>query len=199
MSPATTTTRQRIRSAKQHAGRRCVEEQVAQTRWADAEPPPINPRRLGPAHATEAYAAARREREEARARQKRAAAVRAAAAERVTVIQHEPAPVEADRPRESTLLGTDGRPLDAAQLVGPDGRPLQSGQPAIELPYDDDAELLFDPLDDETLELDELRRRDGYGRHLELAHIIREFGQEYLAAARRGVARAAAQARARAA
>ena len=87
-----------------------MEEQVAQTRGADAEPSPINSNRLGPAHATEAYAAARREREEARARQKRAAA-----AERVTVIRHEPAPVEADRPPESTLLGTDGRPLDAAQ------------------------------------------------------------------------------------
>ncbi len=102
------------------------------------------------------------------------------------MIRHEPDPAEPAPARESTLVGTDGRPLDAAQLVRPDGRPLQSGQPGIELPRDDDAEILFDPFDDEALELDELGRREGYGRHLELAHIIREFGQEYLAAARRG-------------
>jgi hypothetical protein len=110
----------------------------------------------------------------------------------VTVVRCESKPTKPAR--ESTLIGTDGRPLDAEQLVRPDGRPLQSGQPAVELPLDD-AEPHFDPLDDpfgdDVLALDELQRRDRYGRYprlrpLEVAHIIREFGLEYLEQARRG-------------
>ncbi len=98
-----------------------------------------------------------------------------------------------ERRARRALVGLDGRPLDAEQLVRPDGRPLQTGQPAIALPLDDAAphfDRLDDPFDDDVLELDELQRRDRYGRYprprrLEVAHIIREFGAEYMEQARR--------------
>ena len=186
MSPATT--RQRVRSGRQEARRRTVQAGVAPAQRADLEPP-INAERLGPAQATEAYAAVRRERAEARARLKRAAQVRAAAAKRVTVVSSEPerkVPGQEDALRQggSTLLGVDGQPLHAEQLVGPDGRALAANSSAAAI-WLDDAESAFDLFDDDAFELDELERRERYGRHVELAHLIREFGQEYLAQAQR--------------
>ena len=194
MPIATATARERQRARDITRG--AIRDALPSGDAPDVEPP-VNPTRLGPVHATEAYQAARVKREAARARLQREAAARAAAAERVTPIHHEP-DRELRAGQAPTLVGLDGRPMDAESLVGPDGRPLQTHDADRHDAdrHDADSELFdalpFDALDefeqreDDVPPLDETaERRDGYGRHLELAHIIREFGEEYLAKARR--------------
>ena len=149
----------RVHEAKQNAGRRRLATELGTT---DAPAPlafSINPRRLQPVHTTAAYAARQQQRDAGRSRRD---------------VPHHVAKAARDLP----FHGSSATPRDETSA----GLDLDVPLPFEPLDEEDD-----DPwdLDELTGDEDEQRRRAGYGRHLEMAHIIREFGDDYLDQARR--------------